>query len=177
MTRLLKSQHRHARIALAALALVASVPALGRSPTVDKSLEGMLDMAAREAPYQRVADAFIAAAAAGDAAKAARLISPTTAAKAGSEGVDRYLTGTVLPFFGQFKQVADSVTVTRIAQATGFAFYMYMVPKAGELRPFVIYVIEEGGTQVVANILVDHFVAERHCTRVAGGWQCPDFGQ
>ena len=30
---------------------------------------------------------------------------------------------------------------------TGFAFYMYMVSKGGELRPFVIYVIEEGGAK------------------------------
>ncbi len=50
-----------------------------------------------------------------------------------------------------------------------------MVSKADELRPFVIYVIEEDGAKVVANVLVDHFVETRHCARVASRWKCPDF--
>jgi hypothetical protein len=28
----------------------------------------------------------------------------------------------------------------------------------------------------VANVLVDHFVEGRHCAKVSGGWQCPNFG-
>jgi hypothetical protein len=40
----------------------------------------------------------------------------------------------------------------------------------------VIYVIEEGGTKVVANVLVDLFVEGRHCLKVPTGWQCPNFG-
>jgi len=63
---------------------------------------------------------------------------------AGPEGVDRFLTGRMLPFFAQFKEIAKSVTITRTADVPGFAFYMYMVAKAGELRPFVIYLGEEG---------------------------------
>ena len=81
----------------------------------------------------------------------------------------------VLPFFAQFKEVAGSVTVTRTAEVTGFAFYMYMVSKAGELRPFVIYVVEEDGAQVVANVLVDRLVEGRHCIRTGPSWKCPDF--
>src|SRR5262245_48280007 len=45
---------------------------------------------AQDEPFRRVADEFIAAAAAGDKAKAARLISPAAAANAGPEGVDRF---------------------------------------------------------------------------------------
>ncbi|HZT49414.1 MAG TPA: hypothetical protein VFA64_15675 [Hyphomicrobiaceae bacterium] len=82
----------------------------------------------------------------------------------------------MLPFFAPFKEVGRSVTVTRTADAPGFAFYMYMVSKTDEFRPFVIYVIEEGGAKVVANVLVDRFVEGRHCRRVAAGWKCPDFG-
>jgi hypothetical protein len=57
------------------------------------------------------------------------------------------------------------VTVTNTTDAfgsTGFAFYMYMLPAAGDRRPFVIYVVEENGRPVVGNILVDHLVEGRH---------------
>jgi hypothetical protein len=71
--------------------------------------------------------------------------------------------------------VARSVTVARTAGVTGFAFYMYMVSKTGELRPFVIYVVEEGGAKVVANVLVDRLVEGRHCIQTGAAWQCPNF--
>src|SRR5581483_6625562 len=125
---------------------------------------------------RKVAEAFVAAAAAGDRARTERMLSPAAAANAGAEGIERFLTGEVLPFFAPFKEVGRSVTVTRTADAPGFAFYMYMVSKTDEFRPFVIYVIEEGGAKVVANVLVDRFVEGRHCRRVAAGWKCPDFG-
>lgn len=133
-------------------------------------------MADQERPFRELAEEFIAAAAAGDAARTARMLSPAAAAKAGQDGVDRFLKGEVLPFFAPYKELARSVSITRTADVTGFAFYMYMVSKAEELRPFVIYVIEEGGAKVVANVLVDRLVEGRHCLKVPGGWQCPDFG-
>ena len=133
------------------------------------------EMSAEQGPFRSVAEAFVAAAATGDAAKATALISPATAAKAGPEGVERYMGDRVLPFFGQLKEIAKSVTVTRTAEVTGFAFYMYLVASTGELHPFVIYVIEEGSRKVVANVLVDHFVEGRHCAQVDAGWKCPDF--
>jgi hypothetical protein len=68
------------------------------------------------------------------------------------------------------------VSVTRTAEVRGFAFYMSMVSAMDELRPFVIYVIEEGGAKVVANVLVDHLVEGRHCIKVPTRWKCPDFG-
>jgi hypothetical protein len=132
-------------------------------------------MAAQEQPFRHMADAFMAAAAAGEAAKAARMLSPATAARVGPEAVDRFLTREVLPFFAEFKEVGKSVTVARTANMPGFAFYMYMVTKSDELRPFVIYVVEEAGAKVVANVLVDHLVENRHCVRDGQGWKCPDF--
>ena len=81
----------------------------------------------------------------------------------------------MLPFFAPYKELARNVSITRTADVTGFAFYMYMVSKTDELRPFVIYVIEEESAKVVANVLVDRVVEGRHCLNVAGGWRCPDF--
>jgi hypothetical protein len=136
-----------------------------------------LETAAQQDAFRSVADEFVAAAAAGDRAKAAGMLTLAGTAKAGPDGVERFLTGEVLPFFAEFKEMARSVTVTRTAEVTGFAFYMYMVTKADALRPFVIYVIEEDGARRVANVLVDRFVEDRHCAKVSGGWQCPDFSR
>lgn len=172
---------RIGRIALAAVACAAMPTALGYSPGPGQALTQArtappdFAMAAQEGPFLRVAEEFVAAAAAGDRAKTARMISPAIAAKTGPDGVERFLTGEVLPFFVPFKEVAGSVSITRTADVTGFAFYMYMVSKSGEFRPFVIYVIEESGAKVVANVLVDRLVEGRHCLREAAGWKCPDF--
>jgi hypothetical protein len=123
----------------------------------------------------RVAEAFVSAAAAGARDKIARMLSPAIAGRTEPESVERFLTAEVLPFFAPYKELARSVSITRTADVTGFAFYMYMVSKTDELRPFVIYVIEEESAKVVANVLVDRVVEGRHCLNVAGGWRCPDF--
>jgi hypothetical protein len=135
------------------------------------------EMSVQQDAFRSIVDEFVAAAARGDGAKAAHMLTLAGTAKAGPDGVERFLAGEVLPFFLEFKEMARSVTVTRTAEVTGFAFYMYMVTKAGEFRPFVIYMIEEDGAKRVANVLVDRFVENRHCARVSGGWQCPDFSR
>jgi hypothetical protein len=166
-----------AAIALAAGALACwAVPdrALAQ-PAGAPQLPPEMEMAGQDEPFRSVAEDFIAAAAAGDRAKVAGMLSPAAAARTGAEGVERFLAGEVLPFFAPFRELARSVTVTRTADVTGFAFYMYMVSRSEELRPFVIYVIEEGGARVVANVLVDRLVENRHCRKVPGGWKCPDF--
>lgn len=169
------------KLALTAMALAAmpsmfpQVPTPGQALAQTRAAPPEFEMFAQEPPFRSVADEFIAAAAAGDATKVARMISPAIAARTGPEGVDRFLTGEVLPFFAQFKEVGRSITVARTADMPGFVFYMYMVTGADELRPFVIYVVEEGGAKVVANVLVDHLVQDRHCVLVAARWKCPDF--
>ena len=125
--------------------------------------------------FRRIADEFIDAAAAGDANKVTRMLSAKLRERTGGDSVQRYVVGQLLPFFAPFKELAKSVTITPTADVAGFAFYMYMVSGNDELHPFVIYVIQEEGSKVVANVLVDKFVEGRHCTHVAAGWSCPDF--
>jgi hypothetical protein len=172
---------RCCKLALAAIAVAATLSAFAQSPAGGQALAQAraatpdFAMSAQQEPFRSVAADFMAAATAGDATKATRMLSPAIVARTGPDSVERFLTAEVLSFFSQFKDVGSSVTVARTAEVTGFAFYMYMLSKTDELRPFVIYVIEEGGAKVVANVLVDHFVATRHCARVAARWKCPDF--
>ena len=150
-------------------------PAGGHSPIlVQGSMLPGGDLAEREF-FRLVAEEFIVAAAAGDMAKVTRLISPGVVTRTGREAVERYLADNVLSFFAQFKETGRSTTITRTAGMPGFVFYMYMVSKSDQLRPFVIYVVDENGAKVVVDILTDKFVEGRHCAFEAGGWKCPDF--
>jgi hypothetical protein len=133
-----------------------------------------IDVAQQQA-FRRLADEFIAAAVAGDTVKMTRMISPSIAAKTGREAVAAYLADQVLPFFAEYKALGRSISIAQTAGAEGNTFYMYMVSKKDDLRPFVVQVIEEGSARVVSNVLVDNFVEGRHCAFAAGAWQCPDF--
>jgi hypothetical protein len=145
----------------------------GHSPIM---VQGPTFPGVEQESFRQVAEEFIAAAAAGDMAKMTRMISPEIVTRTGGrEAVERYLADNVLPFFAQFKETGRSTTITRTADMPGFVFYMYIVSKADQLRPFVIFVIEENGAKVVANILPDKFVEGRHCAFEAGRWKCPDF--
>jgi hypothetical protein len=175
-----KSVSHIGKLAVAAMALAAAPCIFPQVPTPGQALAQApappdYEMTAQQVPFRDVADEFIAAAAAGEAKKVAGMISPAIAANTGEENVNRYLNHKLLPFFAEFKEIGNSITVARTADIPGFVFYMYMETKADELRPFVIYVVEEGGAKVVANVLVDQLVPDRHCILVADHWKCPDF--
>ena len=124
-----------------------------------------LEMAARSPEYRAVAEQFVTAAAARDSAKLEKMLSPTLAARTGKEAIQKVMNGQVIPFFADHKEIGRSATTTNTTDAngnTGFAFYMYAVPKSGQQKPFVIYVLEENGQKVVGNILVNRFVEGRH---------------
>jgi hypothetical protein len=124
-----------------------------------------LDMVARSPEYRVVAEQFVTAAAARDSTKLEKMLSPAITARTGKEGVQKFLNGQIVPFFADYKEIGRSVTTTNTTDASGnagFAYYMYSVPKSGQPKPFVIYVLEENGQKVVGNILVNRFVEGRH---------------
>ena len=156
---------RTARCASLALLLCALTAAAQAPAGAGAAPADYLEMQAASAPYRAYADRWIALARTGNVADLARTISPSMTSRAGAEAVRRNLETRVVPFFAQAPGVGKSVTVTRTTDAFGhggFAFYMYAVPKDGAPRPFVLYVIDEGGARVVANVVVDHYVPDRH---------------
>jgi hypothetical protein len=164
-------------LAWSALAiLMAWGPGAGPAAGQPRQGEAKFATATEEAPFRRVAETFVTTAATGNRHRLADMLSPTVVTRTGAEAVERFLVGEVLPFFAPYKELAHSVSVTRTADVRGFVFYMYMASATDELRPFAIYVIEEGGAKVVANVLVDRLVEGRHCIKVSTGWRCPDFG-
>ena len=129
------------------------------------SMGDYLEMEKASVPFRKFADGWIVTARKGDVAAVERAISPNLAARVGPEVVNRNLTDKVMPFFAAAKDVGKSVTITQTTDgfgSRGFAYYMYIVPASGSQRPFVLYVVDEKGKMVIANILVDHHVPDRH---------------
>ena len=93
-----------------------------------------LDMAAQSPAYRAVAERFIAAAAARDASGLEKMLSPAIAARAGKEGVQKVISGQILPFFAEHKEIGRTVTTSNTTDGsgnTGFAYYRYSV----QVRP------------------------------------------
>lgn len=135
--------------------------------TPERPLPDYLEMKEESEAFRAVADTFIGHAAKGEAQALLGLISPNMLDYAGSEAVAGILARSVIPFFAPFRAVATNVTITETTDgfgSHGFAYYMYAESKKKQEkpRPFVIYMVREGDTIVVANILVDHFVEGRH---------------
>jgi len=154
--------------ALATAFLEASTPATAQAPSPNSSAAVAADlrMAQEAEPFRRAADAFIATAMAGDAAQAQALLSPTLVARSGEAAIRKALDTQILPFFSHGQTQGRSVTVTRTTDAAGhqgYAFYMWLqTGSADSQRPFTVYVVEEQGRPMVANVVPDRLVEGRH---------------
>ena len=149
--------------ATVALAIVTVSPLCAQNSQPGPQAE--MEMMNASRPFRATADAFVAAAAKGDTVAVEQMISPNMRQRAGADAVRRVVAMQVLPFFADYKETARSVTVTQTSDqfgSAGFTFYMYSTPKNGEQRPFVLYVVNEGGKPVIANVLVDRLVEGRH---------------
>ena len=150
-------------LALASALLLAQAPAAAQAT---QSVAADLRMAQDAEPFRRTADAFVASALAGDAARAQAMLSPALVARSGEAAIRRALDTQILPFFARGKAPGRSVTVTRTTDAAGqqgFAFYMWLQgADASAQRPFTVYVVEEQGRFTVANVVPDRLVEGRH---------------
>jgi len=146
------------------LGTAASAPAQASPPS---AFADDLAQATRSETFRPTVDAFIAALTAGDADKSIGLVSPNLLNSAGRDTVQGVLRNQMLPFFAALKELGRSQTIARTGDgfgSEGFVFYLTMVPEQGEPRDFAVYVVEENGAKVVANILLDHnaFKASQH---------------
>lgn len=155
---------------LLAASLLTSAAALPHSAVAQPSAMAVaadLKMMQDAAPFRRAADTFVERARRGDAAGTMAMLSRALVERSGEPAIHRALDAQILPFFAQGGGVGRSVTTTRTTDAAGqqgFAFYMWWQPTAtaGAARPFTVYVVEEQGRAVVANIVPDRKVEGRH---------------
>lgn len=152
------------RLLLLTSALCLLAPPLQAQPQPDVSAD--LRMMADSAAYRQTAEVFVARAMAGDLDATQKMLSAQMVDRSGTDAIRRALEQQILPFFVQGAQVGRSVTVARTTDAggnSGYAFYMWLSPRGGgEAHPFTVYVVEEKGRRVVANVLPGRRVPGRH---------------
>jgi hypothetical protein len=122
-------------------------------------------MAADAGPMRAAAERFIASARAGDVAAATAMLSRALVERSGDAAVAQAMRTQIVPFFARGGEIGRSATITRTTDGAGqhgFAFYLWWVPKGGEARPFTVYVVDEGGTPRIANLVPDRRVEGRH---------------
>ncbi len=139
-------------------ALTSQTVAVEPVPAPPSRFKDDLARAARSATFRSAADAFIAAAASGDEAKCLELISWKLIRDIGRDTLQEWLTGELLPFFSRWTTLGNSPTIAPTTDAygnDGFVFYLTMRRQDGDSRPFAVYVIEENGAKVIANVVPD----------------------
>ncbi|HEX2012656.1 MAG TPA: hypothetical protein VJN44_17145 [Roseateles sp.] len=150
---------------LAALICLASLGPAAAAARHDEVLAD-LQMAADSERFRRTAETFVAHAMAGDASAVQAMLSRTLLQRSGEGAIRRVLDAQILPFFAQGRGPGRSTTITRTTDAAGqagFAFYMWLMrAEGGEPRPFTVYVVQEQGSLVVANVVPDRLVEGRH---------------
>lgn len=142
-----------------------ALPALPVAAATAAEVTADLRMADDAAPMRRAAERFVEHARRGDAAGSAAMLSRALVDRIGPAGAERAMREQVLPFFARGGEIGRSVTVTRTTDAAGqqgFAFYMWLARADGEPRPFTVYVVEERGAPVIANVVPDRRVEGRH---------------
>ena len=147
----------------AVLCLVIAPPAaFGAANGVAEDLR----MAEASAAFRQAADQFVARAMAGDVAATQSMLSRELVERTGESAVRQALQRQIVPFFQRGRAPGRSVTVTQTTDASGqsgFAFYMWMqYAESPNARPFTVYVVQEQGRIVVANVVPDRFVEGRH---------------
>ncbi len=135
-------------------------------PPAPAGANAYLRMADEARPLRETADSFIARAMAGDVAGTQAMLSRALVERIGEPAAQRALHGQILPFFAQGRETTRVTTIARTTDAngaTGFAFYMWLKPADGSApRPFTVYAVREQGRAVVANVVPDQLVPDRH---------------
>lgn len=134
----------------------------GPPPNVSADLQ----MAQDAAPYRQVADRFIERAMDGDMPALSSMLSRKLVERSGEDTLREALDRSIVPFFRWGRRTGPALTVTRTSDAggqQGYAFYMWLESSSAEApRPFTLYVVDEGGRPMVANIVPDRRVDGRH---------------
>lgn len=133
--------------------------------TATMTMQQGLSMSATDSDLRPTMKAFLEAAGTNKVYKVTELISAKMRMNAGVPAVANFLDSQIMPFFGGNAGLGNSVTIANTTDGfgqQGLAYYAYLKCVDGELRPFVMYVVIEGGEPKVANVLINKFVEGRH---------------
>lgn len=137
------------------------------------TVEADIARAAQAEACRGLVSAAVSALATGDAEAFKGLLSPNFVAVLDEATIDGVVHSQLLPFFSDFAQSGRTTYVTGTQDqfgSEGLAFYTSIINAAGDERPFVIYMVEENGRLVVANLLVNATFEDMHEGRSPGDY-------
>jgi hypothetical protein len=135
-----------------------------KAQAAEASPDEYLDMQVEAKPYKVLADWAVSRLRAGDAGAVMDRFSPNFTGHLGRPAVERAFREQMVPFFAGSTKVGNGTTITKTHDgfgSQGFAFY-FSLEGAGESKPFVLYVVNEKGNLVVANIVLNKTYADMH---------------
>jgi hypothetical protein len=135
-----------------------------RQESAEASATDYLTMQAEAKPYKVLADWAVARLRAGDTKAVMDRFSPNFIQHLGRPAVERAFREQMLPFFKGSGGTGDAITITKTHDgfgSQGFAFY-FDLNGAESSKPFVLYVVNEKGNLVVANIILNKTYADMH---------------
>lgn len=86
------------------------------------------------------------------------MVSPNMVNHFGYSKLKDNVISVLIPFFNNFKQFDSDLTIAPTRDAwgnEGYSFYQRFITKSGETKPFLIQLVEENGSIVVANLTPD----------------------
>jgi hypothetical protein len=132
--------------------------------TSDDTIREEDRLGARSDQYSRVFDKAVSALIKADAATFRSILSSTTVLQEsrGPGAIDAVIQGVFIPFFAEFDELTDSISTAPSYDArgnTGIAIARSFRTKSGEIKPFVIYLVNEmrdgKAVVVVGNLLIN----------------------
>ena len=130
-----------------------------------EDIDSYLAQSQKARAYEGLLEEALGALAAGDAAGFRGLLSPNLLGSNGAERIDAVIQAQLLPFFAGYQGLGNQTTVLHTSDQfgnEGLSFYKTAIGADGAERPFVIYIVEEDGRPVVANLLVNTSYADLH---------------
>lgn len=152
--------------------------------TSDDTIREEDRLGARSDQYSRVFDKAVSALIKADAATFRSILSSTTVLQEsrGPGAIDAVIQGLFIPFFAEFDELTDSISTAPSYDArgnTGIAIARSFRTKSGEIKPFVIYLVNEmrdgKAVVVVGNLLINKTrdVLQRPGTKSAASSSSP----
>jgi hypothetical protein len=135
--------------------------------TVDKQADEMehyLDMQANAESYHALAERVLKQLLQGNAWALKTHFSPNFLRQIGEQTFDQVCRDLLVPFFETASALSESSTVTYTTDSfgsTGFAFYRTVIEGTAQ-KPFIIYMVQEEGHIVVANLVINKTYEDMH---------------
>lgn len=150
-----------------AVAMLAALGAVNAARSAEEaSMEDYLLMQKDAEPFKAFGDRVIAMAAKGDASALAKMFSPTIVqANGGQANLQTFVEKQIVPYFVGYASTEQDTTITPTQLPhgpSGFALYKKIRDKDGQSKPLVLYVLREGGTLVVGNVILGKTYRDMH---------------